>query len=109
MPKPDSATERQARRRPYRVNVRFSLEEYSRLQEQARITCTRPATLLRLLALNLHLKPVQRFPDDVHRAIKSLSGNLNQLAHRANMGFIDSAQVEGLRRDVARFMERLLA
>ena len=88
------------RRRPYRVNVRFSNEEYGHLWEQCRIVRRSPAGFLRSLAAGAKLRPVPRFPDDVQRAIKSLGGNLNQLAHQANMGRVEKNEVEALRETI---------
>jgi hypothetical protein len=86
-----------ARRRPYRVNVRLTREEYGHLREQARLANQRPATLTRGLIMGARLKAVPKFPDEVYRAIRSLSGNLNQLAHQANMGRVDRDEVGVLR------------
>jgi hypothetical protein len=91
-------------KRPHRVNVRFSNEEYGHLWEQCRIVRQSPAGLLRSLAAGARLRPVTRFPDDVQRAIKSLGGNLNQLAHQANMGRVDKSEVESLREGIARLL-----
>ena len=87
-------------KRPHRVNVRFSNEEYGHLWEQCRIVHQSPAGFLRSLAGGVRLRPVPRFPDDVQRAIKSLGGNLNQLAHQANMGRVEKNEVEALRETI---------
>ena len=92
------------RRRPCRVNVRFTREEYGHLWEQARITNQPPATMMRGLVLGIHLKPVPRLPEDVQRALKSFGGNLNQLAHQANLGHVDKAEVEALRGEVSQLL-----
>ena len=91
-------------KRPHRVNVRFSNEEYGHLWEQCRIVHQSPAGFLRSLAAGVRLRPVPRFPDDVQRAIKSLGGNLNQLAHQANMGRVEKNEVEALRETIARLL-----
>ncbi|MEJ2367534.1 MAG: plasmid mobilization relaxosome protein MobC [Acidobacteriota bacterium] len=92
------------RRRPRRVHVRFTLEEYGHLREQARITNQRPATLMRGLVLGLQLRPVPRLPEDVQRAVKSFGRNLNQLAHQANMGRVDQREVEALRKEITHLL-----
>ena len=88
-------------KRPYRVHVRFSRDEYGHLREQCRIVNLGPAGLLRALAAGFRLQPIPRLPEDVQRALKSFGGNLNQLAHQANMGRVDSREVEALRSEVA--------
>lgn len=98
-----SAAERN-RRRPCRVNVRFTREEYGHLREQARITNQPPATMMRGLALGAQLRAVPRLPEDVQRALKSFGGNLNQLAHQANLGRVDKAAVEALRGEVSQLL-----
>ncbi len=90
--------------RPHRVHVRFSAEEYGRLREHARFLNRRPATVMRGLALGMHFKPVARLPEDVFRAIKSFGGNLNQLAHQANLGRVDQKLAEALRGEVSRLL-----
>lgn len=84
-------------KRPHRVNVRFTPEEYKHIKEQARIANKGLAEWLRGLAMGQHFLPVPRFPEDVQRALKSFGGNLNQLAHQANMGRVDKKEVEALR------------
>ena len=85
------------RRRPNRVHVRLTREEYEHLKELARLANQRPATLTRGLITGARLRAVPKFPDEVYRAIRSLSGNLNQLAHQANMGRVDLQEVTALR------------
>ncbi len=95
------------RRRPHRVNVRFSKEEYGHLREQARIANQRPATLMRGLAMGAQLRAVPRLPEDVQRAMKSFGGNLNQLAHQANLGRVEKKEVDALRTDVAALLQAI--
>ncbi len=85
------------RLRPYRVHVRLTREEYEHLKGLARLANQRPATLTRRLIMGARLRTVPKFPDEVYRAIRSLSGNLNQLAHQANMGRVDLQEVTALR------------
>jgi len=94
-------------KRPYRVNVRFTSEEYGHLWEQCRIVRERPAGFLRKLAAGVRLRPLARFPEDVQRALKSLGGNLNQLAHQANVGRVDKKEVELLRTDVNELLQAI--
>jgi hypothetical protein len=96
-----SQSPKKLEKRPYRVNVRFSPEEYDHLRLQCSIANLRPAGFLRGLAAGTRIRPVSRLPDDVYRALKSLGGNLNQLAHQANIGRVDSKEVEALRSEVA--------
>lgn len=84
------------RPRPYRFAVRLSPEEHAHIAEQAKIVCRTPPDMLRALGLGQRLKAVPRWPEDVFRAIKSFGGNLNQLAHQANMGHVDTKAVEAL-------------
>ena len=95
------------RRRPKRIHVRLTAAEYDHALNQARIANLRPATMLRELALGADLRAVPRFPNDVYRAIKSLAGNLNQLAHQANMGRVDTGSVEALRQSVEALLKKL--
>ena len=97
------------RRRPCRVNVRFTREEYGHLREQARITNQAPATMMRGLALGAQLRAVPRLPEDVQRALKSFGGNLNQLAHQANLGRVDKGEVEALRGEVSSLLSAIRA
>ena len=94
-------------KRPYRVHVRFSREEYGHLREQCRIVNRGPAGLLRALAAGLRLQPIPRLPEDVQRALKSLGGNLNQLAHQANMGRVDRREVEALREGIGQLLRMI--
>ena len=94
-------------KRPYRVNVRFTSEEYGHLWEQCRIAREKPARFLRSLAGGVRLRPVARFPEDVQRALKSLGGNLNQLTHQANMGRVDKKEVELLRAAVNELLQAI--
>jgi hypothetical protein len=91
-------------KRPYRVNVRFSHEEYGYLREQCRIVNRSPAHLLRSLAAGVRLRPVPRLPEEVQRALKSFGGNLNQLAHQANMGRVDRREVGALREGIGQLL-----
>ena len=95
------------RKRPNRVSVRFTNEEYEHVRGQAEIVDRNPASLLRALSMGQELRPVPRFPPDVQRAIKSLGGNLNQLAHQANVGRVDKSQVEALRAEVETLLQAL--
>ena len=95
------------RRRPKRIHVRLTATEYDHAVNQARIANLRPATMLRELALGADLRAVPRFPNDVYRAIKSLTSNLNQLAHQANMGRVDTGSVEALRQSVEALLKKL--
>ena len=85
----ENETVQKTRRRPKRVNVRFTIEEYGHLWEQCRITNLKPAGFLRSLAMGVRLRAIPRFPEDVQRVLKSFGGNLNQLAHQANLGRVD--------------------
>ena len=100
----EATTEGKARPRPFRVNVRFNREEWGHLREQARITNKRPATLMRGLVMDANLKAVPRLPEDVLRAMKSFGGNLNQLAHQANLGRVDKKEIDALRGDVSQLL-----
>lgn len=93
--------------RPHRVHVRFSTEEYGHLRQQCLIANRGPADFLRCAAKGIQLKAVPRFPEDVQRALKSFGGNLNQLAHQANLGSVDKAEVEALRAEVSRLLSAL--
>ena len=97
------------RKRPERVHVRFTTAEYAHVKELAQITNKEPAALLRASILGERLKPAQRFPDDVYRAIRSLSGNINQLAHQANMGRVEASAVEALRSEVRDLLKAILS
>ena len=88
-------------KRPHRVNVRFTPEEYRHIKEQAQIANKGLAVWLRGLAMGQQYFPVPRFPDDVQRALKSFGGNLNQLSHQANMGRMGTKEVEALRGEVS--------
>jgi len=68
----------------------------------------KPARFLRELGLGSCLKAVPRFPDDVHRAIKSYGRNLNQLAHQANMGRVEKSEVEAIREGMEVLLKILL-
>lgn len=105
----DPSIREKKRLRPCRVNVRLTQEEYGHLREQSEIVNRRPASVMRKLALNMRLKPVARFPEDVYRALTSFGRNLNQLAHQANLGRVDKDEVETLREEVSRLMNLLLA
>ena len=94
--------------RPHRVHVRFSTEEYGHLWQQCRIANRGPADFLRCAAKGSKLTAIPKFPEDVQRALKSFGGNLNQLAHQANLGRVDKAEVESLREDVSRLMSAIL-
>ncbi len=96
------------RKRPNRVHVRFTPEEYGRLQKQAQIVNKKPASLLRGLALEERFKAVPRLPEDVYRAVRSLAGNLNQLAHQANLGHADPRAVEALRVELSELLKAIL-
>ena len=95
------------RKRPHRVHVRMTQEEYNLICEQAQIVNKKPAAFLRALSMGESLRPVPRFPPDVHRAIKSFGPNLNQLSHAANRGVLDKAEVEKLRHSVSELLEAL--
>ncbi len=95
------------RPRPHRVNVRFSKVEYGHLREQARIVNQRPATLMRGLVMGAQLRAVPRLPEEVQRAMKSFGGNLNQLAHQANMGRVDKKEVDALRTEVSALLQAM--
>jgi hypothetical protein len=99
---------RKSRPRPYRINVRYSEKEHRHVAEQARIANLKPATLLRELSLGSCLTAVPRFPQDVYRAIRSMGGNLNQLARQANMGHGNPKEVEALRACVNDLLKVLL-
>ena len=95
------------RRRPHRLHIRMTQEEFDHVCEQARIVNKRPASFTRALLMGEALKPVPRFPPDVHRAIKSLGPNLNQLSHAANRGAVDKGEVDKLRESVSELLEAL--
>jgi len=95
------------RKRPKRVNVRFTEEEYSHLLEKANIVNKRPASFARAILMGEPMKAVPRFPQDVQRAIKSFDPNLNQLAHQSNMGRVDKREVDALRDSVNLLLEKL--
>ena len=105
-PLPESSPE--VRRRPLRVHVRLTLDEYGHLREISRIANQRPATVVRGLIMGTRLRAVPKFPDDVYRAIRSLSGNINQIAHHANLGHFDEAEVTALRADLNVLLKVLL-
>ena len=69
----------------------------------------KPAALLRELSLGSCLTAGPPLPKDVYRAIRSFGGNLNQLAHQANMGHGNPKQVEALRASVDDLLKALLA
>jgi len=96
------------RKRLERVHVRFTTAEYAHVKELAQITNKEPTALLRSVILGERLKAAQRLPDDVYRAVRSLSGNINQLAHQANMGRVDVSAVEALRAEVGQLLKVLL-
>ena len=95
------------RKRPHRVHVRMTQEEYDQVREQAQIVNKKPATFLRALSMGEPLRPVPRFPPDVQRAIKSFGPNLNQLSHAANRGVLDKGEVDKLRKSVSELLEAL--
>ena len=95
------------RKRPYRINVRLTNDEYDHARGQAEIVNRKPAALLRALLMGERLKAIPRLPPDVQRAIKSFGGNLNQLAHQANMGRVDKSQVDALRKDIDALLDAI--
>lgn len=97
------------RKRPERVHVRFTTAEYAHVRELAQITNKEPAALLRASILGERLKPAQRLPDDVYRAIRSLSGNINQLAHQANVGRVDTTALEAVRDELRELLKAILS
>ena len=106
----EETTNREAERkrpRPYRITVRFTPEEYARLIEQAKAVHRSPANLLRHLVMSLRLKAIQRWPEEVNVAIKSFADNLNQLAHKANTGPVDSHEVEALQAEAGQLIKAL--
>ncbi len=103
----DQQSLRKQEKRPYRVDVRFSPEEYGHLRAQCRIANLGPAKMLRRLAAGAQLRPSTRLPEDVHRAIKSFGGNLNQLAHQANLGRVDKRDVEDVRKQVGELLRAI--
>ena len=103
-----SQTETVHRIRPFRITLRLSPEELDHITQQASITSLRPARFLRELGMGAHIRAARRLPDEVHRAVRSFSGNLNQLAHQANMGRVDPKEVEALRSEVHAILKALL-
>ena len=94
--------------RPYRLTLRLSPEEYAHITEQAKVTGLKPARFLRELGMGAHIRAARRLPEDVHRAVRSFSGNLNQLAHQANMGRVDPKEVEAIRSEVHALLKALM-
>lgn len=95
------------RKRPHRIHVRMTQEEYDQVCEQAQIVNRKPAAFIRALSMGEAMKPVPRFPPDVQRAIKSFGPNLNQLSHAANRGVLDKKEVDKLRESVSELLEAL--
>ena len=95
------------RPRPYRLTVRFTPEEFAHLTEQARSVHRSPANLLRHLGMSQRLKAVHRCPEDFYMAIKSFADNLNQLAHKANLGYVEAIEVEALRAEAGQLIKAL--
>jgi hypothetical protein len=102
MPDQEPNMREKNRRRPCRVNVRFTPEDYAHLREQARIADRTPAAHLRQLAMGIHLREIQRFPEEIQRALKALGSDLNELAHQANLRHVRKEEVEALRGEVSR-------
>jgi hypothetical protein len=107
MTQPSQSTSPNPRKRPFKINVRFTPEEYQHIREQAEIVNRKPAAMLRALSMGERLKPVPRLPPDVQRAIKSFGGNLNQLAHQANLGRLEKSQVDALRTDIDALLDAI--
>jgi hypothetical protein len=83
------------------LHLRLTDEEYAHAFEQARIARMKPATLARTLLLGLSIKPPNRLPDEVYRAVTSFGNNLNQLARAMNTTPFDCrGRLDGLRADV---------
>ena len=97
------------RRRPCRVNVRFTPEDYAHLREQALIANRTPAAHTRGLAKGIHLREIQRFPEEIQRALKVLGSDLNELAHQANIRHVRKEEVRALRGEVRALLEALAA
>jgi len=72
------------RRRPFRVQVRLSTEEYAHLVDQAAAVHRKPAELFRKLLAGSRLKPVAVYPPEVMRAIVGLGRNWNQLVKKVH-------------------------
>ncbi len=89
------------RKRTKRLHLRLTDEEYAHAFEQASIAGMKPTTLARNLLLGLSIKPPNRLPDEVYRAVTSFGNNLNQLARAMNTSPFDCRdRLDGLRADV---------
>ena len=89
------------RRRVHRLHLRLDDEEYAHAFEQASIARMKPTALARDLLLGLSIKPPNRLPDEVYRAVTSFGNNLNQLAKAMNTSPFDCRdRLDGLRVDV---------
>lgn len=77
-------------RRKYRTFVRFSRDEYIRIQKDSELYSLSPASLLREKYFR-DLPPNLLMPPEAHkkflRIYQGLGNNLNQLTKRAHLGF----------------------
>ncbi len=98
---PRSRPRSDRRRRTHRLHLRLSEEEYAHAREQASIARLKPTALARDLLLGLSIKPANRLPDEVYRAVTSFGNNLNQLTKAMNTVPFDCRdRLDSLRSDV---------
>lgn len=89
------------RRRVHRLHLRLDGAEYAHVFEQASLAGLKPTVLARGLLLGLSIKPANKLPDEVYRAVTSFGNNLNQLARAMNTSPFDCRDsVDSLRADV---------
>jgi hypothetical protein len=86
---PNARRRSDKRYRDYRLHLRLNAEEYTHAFEQAGIAGMKPTTLARNLLMGLSIKPANRLPADVYRAVTSFGNNLNQLAKAMNTSPFD--------------------
>ena len=72
------------RQRSRRLHIRLTEEEYLHACEQASTAGLKPTRLVRDLLMGLSLKPANKLPAEVYRAVTSFGNNLNQLAKAMN-------------------------
>lgn len=89
------------RKRTKRLHLRLTDEEYDHACEQASIAGMKPTQLARDLLMGLRIRPADKLPAEVYRAVTSFGNNLNQLAKAMNTTPFDCRDhLDGLRAEV---------